>query len=822
MLRIFSFLGLVTGFTYSLSAQEAVKREMQAARINSEIHIDGKVSESEWQTVAPATDFTQFQFTWDVPSAFRSEVRVLYDNTAIYIGAELFDPHPDSIQVALGKRDEFGVADFFGVILDPYQEGTNGVEFFVTAAGVQNEAKTFAGAAYFDEDFSWDAVWASAVSINPDGWSVEIKIPYSAIRFPNSADQVWGINFVREVKRNRDKSAWNRIDPEIEGFIKQAGILKGVQNIEAPVRLSLSPYFSTYYDIYSDNENNIRSNTWSLNGGADIKYGINDAFTVDMTLIPDFGQVQSDNQILNLTPFETYFVEQRQFFTEGTELFKKGDLFYSRRVGGTPFDYWSLPSMIDSGDVIIENPAQAQLLNATKLSGRTTSGLGIGVFNAIEGETYATVRDSLNNDFGILTGPATNYNVLVFDQSVPNNSFVSLINTNVMRSGEYYDADVTGIEFRLNNKTSIWGIAGGGSMSQKYFNGFSAPETGLKHKLYVGKTGGRKQFFVGYDYTDAVYDPNDLGFQSYNNTLNFEAHTSYSRFDPIWHLNQLNLSIDMNYTRLVDPSAFQNFSISGDAMGSFRNYLFADLWFNIEPVTTYDYYEPRSPWRYYTFPVNYNFGGWISSDYGKRFAIDANSNLRLFDQEGRYRLNIGISPRFRVNDKILLIADGYTNHWVNDVGWVNTMEDSIIFGIRDNFTYVLSLEGSYTPNVKMSFSLRGRHYWSFANYKSFYALAEDGSLISSTYSTLNGEGSDDDVNFNAFNIDLIYTWFFAPGSELNIVWKNSIYQFGNYTPTDYFDDINLVFDAPQSNNFSVKVLYYLDYLYLKNHTHNPR
>lgn len=145
------------------------------------------------------------------------------------------------------------------------------------------------------------------------GWVAELKIPFSAIRFPNKDEQSWYINFVREVKRNRDKSAWNAIDPQVQGFVNQSGILTGINNIKAPVRLSLSPYFSTYYDVFNDKANDVSAESWSFNGGADLKYGLNDAFTLDMTLIPDFGQVQSDNQILNLTPFETYFVEQRQF-----------------------------------------------------------------------------------------------------------------------------------------------------------------------------------------------------------------------------------------------------------------------------------------------------------------------------------------------------------------------------------------------------------------------------------------------------------------------------------------------------------------------------
>ncbi|MBK9456920.1 MAG: carbohydrate binding family 9 domain-containing protein [Bacteroidetes bacterium] len=199
-------------FILSANAQDIQRKQLIASRITSNIHIDGILNEPEWADVAEATDFTQFQFVYGKPSAYATSIKVMYDNTAIYIGATMYDPHPDSIQKDLAARDEFGSADFIGIIMDPYQEGVNGIEFFVTASGVQAEAKTYPNSDN-GEDFTWDAVWVSAAKITEKGWVAELKIPFSAIRFPNKDEQSWYINFVREVKRNRDKSAWNAIDP---------------------------------------------------------------------------------------------------------------------------------------------------------------------------------------------------------------------------------------------------------------------------------------------------------------------------------------------------------------------------------------------------------------------------------------------------------------------------------------------------------------------------------------------------------------------------------------------------------------------------------
>ena len=198
----------------------------------------------------------------------------------------------------------------------------------------------------------------------------------------------------------------------------------------------------------------------------DVKYGINEAFTLDMTLIPDFGQVQSDNKVLNLTPFEVKYNENRPFFTEGTELFNKGNLFYSRRVGGQPLHYGDVENQISSNEEVVKNPVESKLINATKISGRTKSGLGIGFFNALTKPMYAEVEDNNGNKREIETNPLTNYNIVVLDQTLKNNSSISAINTNVTRSGSDYDANVTAGLFNFNNKKNTYNWYGKFALSQ--------------------------------------------------------------------------------------------------------------------------------------------------------------------------------------------------------------------------------------------------------------------------------------------------------------------------------------------------------------------
>jgi hypothetical protein len=204
-------------------------------------------------------------------------------------------------------------------------------------------------------------------------------------------------------------------------------------------------------------------NEWLRNGGMDVKYGLNESFTIDGTLIPDFGQVVSDNVVNNLTPYEVKFKENRQFFTEGTELFNKAGLFYSRRVGANPSKYYQVKRFVENNPAweIIKNPTLTQLYNATKFSGRTKQKLGIGVFNAITAPMRATIHNQASGiDSTINTEILTNYNIIVLDQAFSGRSSLTFTNTNVMRNGIGRDANVSALDFALYDKKNSYALKG--------------------------------------------------------------------------------------------------------------------------------------------------------------------------------------------------------------------------------------------------------------------------------------------------------------------------------------------------------------------------
>jgi len=676
----------------------------------------------------------------------------------------------------------------------------------VTPANVQFDAKY----STFGEDEGWDAVWESKTKITPEGWVAEIKIPYAAIRFPKEDNQVWHLNFMRKLQRKQERSTWNALDPQLNGLLNQSGYLTNIKNIKSPVRLQATPFVAVYGELYHDRNNDPKNSYGrSIVGGMDVKYGISDAFTLDMTLIPDFGQAQSDNQVLNLSPFEVQFDENRQFFTEGTELFSKGGLFYSRRIGGRPINSNKVYENLREGDELIENPIAPQLYNATKISGRTSKGLGIGFFNATSGETFATIRDSEGTERKFQTDPLTNFNVFVLDQNLKNNSFVTLINTTVLRNGSDYDANVTGAVFDLKDKKNAYSVSGDVSVSQKYFT--DNTDVGHSYSVRLRKTSGPWFAGVGFNEESDTYDPRDLGFLNNNNGQNAFAYVEYNRAKPFWKFNRGGIGMEHNYERLYEPSKFASYGMNFYVYGQTKGFWDLNVFTYHEPSVTYDFFEPRTPGRYYRFPTSNNYGLFIGTDSRKKLRLSLNGNFRNFSETGRHRLNIYFSPRYRVNDKLNFQLNVKPSFWTKDVGYVNnttidtTGNTGIIFGTRDRTTVEVNLNTNYTFNEKMAISFRMRHYWSKVEYERFNLLASDGTLATTDYS------NNHDNDYDAFNIDMIYRWRFAPGSDVYIIWKNSIFDFEESTQINYFRNLNGLTRAPQSNSLSLKIIYFLDY-----------
>lgn len=794
------FLLLVFAFC---NAQNLPKqRQLAAVRTASTPKIDGVLDDECWLNVPIASDFIELRPT---PGKIeskdrRTEMKVLYDDVAIYVYARMYD-HPDSVLHELVSRDQIGNADFISIIVDPFYDKMNGNGFFVTAAGVQFDAKY---SQVGDEDPNWNAVWESAVKIDDKGWTCEMKIPYSALRFSSKDIQNWGINFSRRTQRSNTQVFWNFVDPKVNGFINQEGLWTGIKDIKPPLRLSFSPYVSAYINHYPVNLPGVKNTTSRFNGGMDVKYGINNSFTLDMTLVPDFGQVQSDNRILNLTPFEVKFNENRQFFTEGTELFNKGDLFYSKRIGSIPSYYNS--NAIGANDKIVKDQTEAKVLNATKISGRTAKGLGIGIFNAITNSMQTEVEDAQGNLREVETQPLTNYNILVFDQSLKNNSSATFINTNVLRQGSAYDANVSALLLNLNNKGNKYFINANGKMS--VLKG-EETNTGYSYTLRFGKQSGNFTWSYNQVYADDKFDPSDMGFFTNNNFLDQRVGIGYNIFKPGKWYNEWQNWFNVSYSRRSTPGDYQSFGIETGSYVRFKNLWSAEMDVNYDAKAN-NFYEARNG-QVYKAPENYTIGVYINPNRAK--AYNFGGNIRYQEQQlfkGK-SYNFYFFQNFRLNDKVAFGLDLSFNPNYDFVNWVTTKGSQSIFSKYDRRTVENSVDAKYTFTNLMGVTVVLRHYWSDRRNKDFYLLKPDGNLTDYQGPSLTGL----DRNYNVFNIDLIYIWQFAPGSTLSVSYKDAAETSDTFYRQRYNKNLSGILNAPQNNSLSVKVLYFVDYLDLK-------
>lgn len=795
-LSIYCFFALLN---LSVFAQ---KKTLLAKPKEGNINIDGRIDEEEWlKNNEIASDF--IMYTPDngkvIDENKETKVRILYDNDAIYISAVLNDNEPEKIQRELTERDVFGVADHFAVYINGFNDGQQDYRFYVSSAGTQLDCL----ATEENEDFTWDAIWQSNVKITHSGWSVEIKIPYAAIRFPKNQKQDWGINFMREIKRKNQKYTWNYVSTKISSTLTQSGKLEGIENINPPTRLFLIPYTSAYYqkDNYTSDK--------TIKAGLDIKYGINEAFTLDAILVPDFGQTKFDNAILNLEPFEQKLNENRPFFTEGTNLFNIGNLFYSRRIGGSPIvSPTSLNETLTNDETITQYPSTVNLINALKFSGRTKNGLGIGYLNAVTEKTFATIKNTnTNSTRKEVINPLTNYNILVLDQRFRQNSSVSFINTNTTRIGNFRDANVAGLIFNLNTKVNSYNLSGDFKYSKIYD---TENYDGFKTYLTFAKTSGKYRYILTGKYLSKDYDVNDLGIIFYTNYHNAYANMSYRILNPTKLFNSFNFEQEINLEIQNTTGKYQESWYKTVVKATTLNNHYMEFGFVAIPYVNYDFYEPRSNGRYVYIPKRIQSYFGIESNRNNNLTLDITLSGTKYMEKGRSTYTIYAGTKYRFSTKFSLAYYADYSHETNDLGWVATEGADIVFAKRNIETLQNDFTGKYSINNKMTINLTARYYWSYSDNQNFYTLKNNGYLNPTNSYNINNR------NFNSWNFDLSYSWWFAPGSQLSLLYRNYAQEETNMVEKRLNKNLNSIFNSNMTNIFSISLRYFIDYNSVKN------
>lgn len=788
----------------SFSQNKIQRKTLKAVRIDFNPTIDGKLDEAFWKNADIAKDFVMVNPGDGDPerSNKRTEVKMAYNDEALFVGAILYDDDIKNVPKQFGSRDQIGIVDYFLMTINPNNDGLNDFQFAVMSTGAQADIKVNSG----DEDTSWNAVWASDIYFAEDYWTVEMRIPYYALRFNNEGkDDAWGVNFARSLNSLNEEYVWNYIDKTTGIYTQYSGILEGIYDIEPPTRLSFSPYAqaaNTWYDGESNDEYSV---------GLDLKYGLSESFTLDATLIPDFGQTAFDNLVLNLGPYEQQYEEQRAFFTEGTELFNKGRLFYSRRIGNTPVGYNDVEENLNENEVVTNNPDAVNMLNAIKVSGRTAKGLGIGFFNAITEKTSATIENELTGEKRTeVTEPVANYNVFVLDQQFNQSSSVTLINTNTLREGRFRDANVTGLLWDIFDKTNTYKVRGNIKMSS--VREYGENTNGASGFLSIGKEAGNWQYSISHWRSNDKYDIQDLGFQRRNNYANYNSQVSYETFEPDKTFNKIRLQLEASLRYLNKPNKYTSNELQFEAFFvTIKRFAFgAGLEFSFGEQ--YDYFEPRVEGRYFTQNGMGEAGLWFSTDYRKKFAIDVRTRFGdRYDNDFSF-YNINLSPRYRFTDKFQMVYNLQYSQNFNDQGYVNNFgDDTIIFGVRDVKTVVNSISSTLNFNTKSNISLAFRYYWSPVKYdEQFYRLQNDGSLAPVNYN------ENHNINYNILNLDLSYAWEFAPGSQLIALYRNSIFNQDDQSLLTFKRNVKNLFEEPGTNILSVKFIYFIDYNNMKN------
>ncbi|MFP4845990.1 DUF5916 domain-containing protein [Winogradskyella sp. PE311] len=801
---LFLILFTLLNYTFALAQDNEVmskdKKSLQIERTSIAPKIDGILDDKAWVNAEIATGFIEFrpEIGNSLEPEQRTEVKMTYDDEAIYISAYLYDD-PSLIMRQFTSRDNFGQNDFFAVVLNPNNDAQNDTQFFVFSSGQQADA-------IFNptigEDFSWNAVWESAVKMQDDGWTVEIKLPYRTLRFTDQENPTWGLQFHRQFRRYRSQYTWNPFDPTQGNIGLYHGELKGLNNIKPPVRLNLYPFSTGIVNSFDGDTDT------DLTFGMDVKFGLTDNFTLDATLVPDFSQAGFDNVVLNLGPFEQTFSEQRQFFTEGVELFSKGDLFFSRRVGNSPSGQLSLT---DEEEANVPN--EVKVLNAIKISGRTKKGLGVGIFNAVTEKTEASITNIVTGEKrSEVVEPISNYNILVIDQQFNGNSSISLINTNVLREGNFRDANATALVANIQNKRNTYRIDAQAKMSNVKYQ-FDDAETGFNTSFFIGKTHGNWRYSVDHRYADTKYDINDLGLNFRNNFNNFGADVSYRIFEPKGNLNSYRFNAFINYRNLANPGTFTGFNFGGSYNAQTKKLNGYGFRLNIEPGKQYDYFESRDG-RPFIFENIVSFGGFYSSNYNKKFALDIRIDPFFIIEDGRdlAGFNFNFRPRVRPNDKLLLIYSFDFRRANGQRGYATFFDDQPILGERNRQTITNSISANYTFNPFNTLALSFRHYWDTVNYDNeLFTLLDNGRVTTDSGYTVNNVGGSPNINFSTWNIDLSYSWQFAPGSFLTALYRNQLFNFDTLSEDSYSQSLDTLFDQPTQHTFSVRVQYFIDF-----------
>jgi len=842
---------------------------LPAVRVQGEAPtIDGFLDDEAWRRAPVAGDFIQMEPNEGDPATEETEVRVLYGADALYVAFRLRDSRPDSIAAQLTRRDQDSYSDKVHVLIDGYFDRRTAFHFGVNPVGVKMDLYRFDDTS---EDSTWDAVWDVATRIDEDGWTAEFRIPFSQLRFGNQESQTWGINFAREIARKNETSTWAPLRQSDAAIVSKFGELQGLRGLGSPTRMELRPFSLARLDRAPGDEGDpfYHPNDFLSSAGGDLKYGVTNDLTLDLTINPDFGQVEADPGQVNLTAFETFYPEQRPFFIEGAGIFNFGmgvgggdlgseTLFYTRRIGRPP------QGSVDDQGGYSETPNLTTILGSWKLSGKTQGGWSIGLLHSLTSEETAQIVTQDGTKLEEPVEPFSNYGVARVQKDFrEGRSALGFIGTATnrnketadeltLRSGAYTGGfDLRhrfGVEDRFQIDAFLLGSHVRGSeeaisqtqrLPSRYFQRIDATHTdydpsrtslsGWAAKFDFRKVGGG---FWNWGSLASAKSPglevNDLGFQREADLLLHVLFAGYNHYNPSERLRRWNVS----------ASGWHGWSFGGERLATglnlngsltFLNYWGGSAGINHDAEAFSDGALRGGP----LMRREARNSGWVSffTDSRKAVQVNGRHDWGRASESGSRSSSTSLNLRWRPSGRATISFGPFFAQSLNDLQWVQevqTSQDHYVFGQIDQETIGLTgrIDFTFTPDLTLQFY--AQPFVSAGRYTDFKQVMEpraeryedriqhlDSSLDDGRYwADLDGDGNAEsfrnpDFHVQQFRSNLVLRWEYRPGSLLYLVWS----QGRNYSATD--GELNLgnelenLFQQEAENVFMLKVSYWI-------------
>lgn len=864
---------LILSLAAQLSAQQAVPRApyehnrdaptAAAARTSAPIRVNGILDEAAWQTAPPLTGFTQLDPDEGRPVSEPTEIRILYDDDALYIGAWLYDRQ--AVTARLGRRDmAMEASDWLTVILDSNHDHLTVFGFEVNPAGVRRD-QTRAGG---QEDDSWDPVWEAATAVSDSGWFAELRIPFSQLRFTGRATQVWGIQVERQIARNQEFAVWSFTPRDQPGGIPRYGHLTGMASLATGKRLEVMPYVVTRAEYIDRGANPFRSNReFSGDAGLDLKFRATSNLTLDGTINPDFGQVEVDAAVINLTAFETFFPEKRPFFIEGAELFRFGQdgtnsVFYSRRIGRQP----TLQPPFPARDV----PDATRIAGAAKLTGRSAGGWAMGVLDAVTHREIARFRNDEGDVGEIVSEPLTNYFVGRLRREgrggqTAFGGFVGAVNRDlggnavaaVLRSAAYtggvdllhqwgqrtwtLESFISGSHVRGDRDV----ITATQRLPYHYFQRPDADHleldttrtslTGVAARLAISRRAGRHWFASAAANTiSPEYEVSDLGFQRRADRIDLQANLNYSETRPGRVLRRWSLFlqplVEHNHSR-------ENISNRIFTGGSFQllNYWRGNGTVTIAPPGTVDDRLTRGgPAAERPGYVSLNAS--VVSDERRAIvgAIGTFLQRGTGQDESALFLNLGVKPRphWEISLSPTFGRANFAAQYlrrVPDESATHTFGARYVFAELDQTTFAVETRVNYTFSPGLSLQVFAQPFIASGSFGPAKEFAAPGTYNFLVYGQDTGEVVDGriypegeaaggvsfavpqpDFNVRSLRGNAVLRWEWRPGSTMYLAWQQTR---NDFLPVGDFSlrrDLDALFARSPDNIVLLKVSYWLN------------